>query len=114
MESLRTKNCKVGRHAAMTAKPASIIDQYRIVETVTSNELVAFTVLKGENQRSGSTLVLRPAFIISNDTTTFTTAAIIELERLSKCSRLESLNLVTHTAPVAKIPMTINFLPMAI
>ena len=37
-ETLLTRKRRLGKHAAMIAKPASIIDQYRIVVTVTYGE----------------------------------------------------------------------------
>lgn len=82
-ETLPRRKRRVGRHAAMTARPPSIMDQYSMVDTVTFlGRLVSrvpFSSLEEINEQSGSILVKIPAFVISNETTTFITEATTEL-----------------------------------
>ena len=64
-ETLLKRTRSVGRHAAMMAKPASIMDQWRSVEIVTAEMSAGSSAGQGDDQHHGSTLASNPAFVTS-------------------------------------------------
>lgn len=81
----------MGRHAAMTAKPPSIIDQYSMVERATIWRLVSKDsgeAVEERNQQALSKLVSEGAFAISNEIITLIIEARTELVRIQSRSSI--------------------------